>query len=201
MKKLILIALLLAFGSGLIVDSGYIYAKAKLAQQFIEDAWEETLEKAKEGVQEKVKPWSWADTWPVARMQMAKHNIDLYVLNGTTGNSLAFGPGYMNGSSQPGYPGAMVIGGHRDTHFSFLKNVIVGEQFSVQNQLGEEFTYRIISIDIVDVTRDKLVVDGYENSLVKLVTCYPFDAVNPGGPKRYVVTADLEQKQQIGKML
>ena len=192
MKKLIVIILLVVVGGGLVVDSGYIYAKAELAQEFIEDAWEETLEKAKEGVEEKVKPWSWADTWPVARMQMAKHDVDLYVLNGTTGNSLAFGPGYMNGSSQPGYPGAMVIGGHRDTHFSFLKDVKIGEWFTLQNQDGKEFNYRVISMDIVDVTRDKLIVDGYDDSLVKLVTCYPFDAVNPGGPQRYVVTAGLD---------
>ncbi len=192
MKKLIVIILLVVVGGGLVVDSGYIYAKAELAQEFIEDAWEETLEKAKEGVEEKIKPWSWADTWPVARMQMAKHDVDLYVLNGTTGNSLAFGPGYMNGSSQPGYPGAMVIGGHRDTHFSFLKDVKIGEWFTLQNQDGKEFNYRVISMDIVDVTRDKLIVDGYDDSLVKLVTCYPFDAVNPGGPQRYVVTAGLD---------
>ncbi|THB72127.1 MAG: class GN sortase [Gammaproteobacteria bacterium] len=191
MKKLIVIVLLAVVGGGLIVDSGYIYAKAELAQEFIEDAWQETLEKAKAGIEDKVKPWSWADTWPVARMQMAKHDIDLYVLNGTTGNALAFGPGYMNGSSQPGYPGAMVIGGHRDTHFSFLKDVKIGEQFSMQTKTGEVFNYRIISMDIVDVTRDKLVVDGFDDSLVKLVTCYPFDAVNPGGPQRYVVTAGL----------
>jgi sortase (surface protein transpeptidase) len=26
-----------------------------------------------------------------------------------------------------------------------------------------------------------------------LVTCYPFDAIEPGGPLRYVVTAELAQ--------
>ncbi len=187
-------------GGCLIVDSGYIYAKAKLAQEFIENAWEETLEKAKEGVEEKVKPWSWADTWPVARLKMIEHDVDLYVLNGTTGNSLAFGPGYMNGSSQPGYPGAMVIGGHRDTHFSFLKDVMIGEQFSLQDKTGEIFNYKIVALDIVDINQSKLTVDGYQDSVVKLITCYPFNAINPGGPQRYIVTASLEGDKYIQSM-
>ncbi len=191
MKKLILVVLIMIVGVGFVVDSGYIYAKAQLAQEFIEGAWEETLEKAKKGVKEKVKPWSWADTWPVARMQMPDHDVDLYVLNGATGNALAFGPGYMNGTSQPGYPGAMVIGGHRDTHFSFLKDVQIGDGFSLQDSMGKMFSYKIINAEIKDINRDKLLIDNYEHSVVKLVTCYPFDAVVPGGPLRYVVTAQI----------
>jgi sortase A len=27
--------------------------------------------------------------------------------------------------------------------------------------------------------------------MLSLVTCYPFDAVNPGGPMRYVVSAEM----------
>lgn len=194
MKKLIIVVLMLVVGIGFIVDSSYIYAKAKMAQVLIEDAWNDTIKGAK-----KVKPWSWADTWPVARLTMLKENIDLYVLNGTTGNSLAFGPGYMNGSSQPGYPGAMVIGGHRDTHFSFLKDVNIGDSFILQDTVGEVFNYEIIKAEIEDITRDKLTIDGYEQSVVKLITCYPFDAVVPGGPQRYVVTAQLmpDEKEEI----
>ncbi|WP_419597179.1 hypothetical protein [Thiolapillus sp.] len=31
-----------------------------------------------------------------------------------------------------------------------------------------------------------------QETLLRLVTCYPFDAVMPGGTQRYVVTATLE---------
>jgi len=33
--------------------------------------------------------------------------------------------------------------------------------------------------------------------LLTLVTCYPFDAVVPGGPERYLVFAEYDDSEQI----
>ena len=46
------------------------------------------------------------------------------------------------------------------------------------------------ALDVVDSERVQLRVDSDE-SVVVLVTCWPFDAVNVGGSWRYVVTARL----------
>ena len=41
-----------------------------------------------------VKPWSWADTWPVARVEVPRLYKSAIVLAGASGQSLAFGPGH-----------------------------------------------------------------------------------------------------------
>ena len=67
----------------------WIHAKAMLAQSLLETAWSETLRTGKE-----VKPWPWADTWPVARLTVPRLGIRRIVLAGASGSSLAFGPGH-----------------------------------------------------------------------------------------------------------
>jgi hypothetical protein len=37
-------------------------------------------------------PWPWAYTWPIARLMLPFKEIELIVLNGAYGRSLAFGP-------------------------------------------------------------------------------------------------------------
>ena len=41
-------------------------------------------------------------------------------------------------------------------------------------------------MEVVGIRQSKLMIDPGRSQL-KLVTCYPFDAVLPGGPKRLVV--------------
>jgi sortase A len=41
----------------------------------------------------------------------------------------------------------------------------------------------------VDSRRTRIVLDT-DVALLTLVTCYPFDAINPGGPLRWLVTAE-----------
>jgi hypothetical protein len=110
--QLLGLCLLLAGGQQL-AAAGVIKAKAWLAPVLIERAWEESL--AKSGP---VPPWPWADTWPVARLQVPAAGVNLLVLAGDSGNALAFGPGHARASAQPGQSGTVVIGGHRDTHFA-----------------------------------------------------------------------------------
>lgn len=162
----------------------YIYAKAILAQYLLENAWEKTL-----AGNEKVKPWSWADTWPVARLYFKKYDVDHIVLEGSTGSSLAFAPGHMEGTALPGETGVSVIGGHRDTHFAFLQYVAINDEFSVENIDGQSSHYKITNIEIVD-SRNSAIYNHFENHQIVLVTCYPFDALQAGGPLRYVVTAE-----------
>ncbi len=56
---------------------------------------------------------------------------------------------------------------------------------------GREYTYKVVDIDVVDSRRASLVLDTDE-SILSLVTCYPFNAIEPGGPMRYVVTLKLD---------
>lgn len=166
-------------------DAARIHAKAILAQYLIQDAWEETLEQGPMG---RVKPWQWADTWPVARVRFPEGR-ELFVLSGGHGSALAFGPGHLDGTVLPGERGASVVAGHRDTHFALLEKLRAGEGLMVQNTSGHWTRYNVYDTQIVD-TRDSgnWWVDPTQDEL-HLVTCYPFDAIAPGGPLRYVVSA------------
>ena len=184
MKHRAVSLLLIAAGTIGLGQGGWIWAKAQLAQVLLEEAWSRTMEGAGPA-----KPWPWADTWPVARMRVPGYGADLIVLAGASGEALAFGPGRVEGSAAPGAPGNVIISGHRDTHFRFLEKVKKGDTIVLEDKRGSVFSYRIIGTEVVDSRTNRLRLEGEEARLT-LVTCWPFDAVVPGGPLRYVVYAE-----------
>ena len=183
--KIILLFLLPLCGFWFIGQGSYIHAKAVFAQYLLETAWTETLKGQKE-----VKPWPWADTWPIARLSAPAYGISHIVLAGASGSSLAFGPGHLFSSSKPGEKGNIIISGHRDTHFAFLKDVKKGDHIELQSN-KKISAYQITNIQIIDKTKvDNIPVDS-KHKLI-LITCYPFDAIQAGGPLRYMVTAEYK---------
>jgi sortase A len=179
-------ALLLAAAFLLVGNALYIHLKAQLAQLLIAQAWKHSLE----APDEVFKPWRWADTSPVLRLQWEDADAridDLYVLDGAHGSALAFAPGLLNEIPESG-AGPKVIAGHRDTHFAFLEHVQPGDTIRVQDKSGQWRVYVVAATSIADTTNSSMYVDTSVDALV-LITCYPFHAVNPGGPFRYLVTA------------
>ena len=180
-----LIWLLLALAIYFLGSAFYIPAKAVLAQSLLQHAWAGTLA----GHGRISKPWPWADTWPVARLIVPAHHIDQIVLEGDSGNSLAFAPGQSLQSFTDKDTGAILISAHRDTHFRFLKDVALGEQIDLQNEAGEITRYRVQDLQVID-TRDPAVSLPPRGKWLLLVTCYPFAAITTGGRQRYVVSAE-----------
>jgi sortase A len=166
------------FGQG-----AYIHAKAGLAQALMRDAWARTLAGGRE-----VKPWPWADTWPVARLLVPGLEIDVLVLAGADGRAIAFGPGHVFGTPRPGQAGNSVIGGHRDTHLAFLRDLGPGTEIVVERPDGVRRRYRVDWMGVLD-KRDVWVLENEGPTRLTLITCYPFDALRAGGPLRYVVMA------------
>ena len=181
---------LLAAAIALLANASWIHVKAGLAQLLIQNAWASSLHKNNQS--NPARPWPWADTWPVARLQYhhQTHVKDLYILAGAQGNSLAFGPGHLYGSSLPGAKGTSIVGGHRDTHFRFLEHVKVDDSFYITNRQGIKNRYQITSLAIEDSQTDTLSAYSNTNQLI-LVTCYPFNSLETGGSLRYVVRATL----------
>ena len=181
----LIVACLLCLGFWQLGQGAYIPAKAWFAQELMQRAWTRAAAHGERQV-----PWPWADTWPVARLSAKSGEVDLIILAGGSGRTLAFGPGHLSVSSLPGEKGNSVIAGHRDTHFNFLRDIEIGESLLIETIGGRKHLYKVIGIDVVDARRGSMLLDT-EASILSLVTCYPFDARETGGPLRYVVTAKM----------
>lgn len=182
-KRIAIVALALA-GFWQIGSGAYIHLKAWLAQQLIASAWTRTLAGERE-----VKPWPWTDTWPIARLRVIEKDVDLYVLADASGRSLAFGPGHLSGTAPIG-AGHTVIAGHRDTHFAFVRELDVGDELTLETTDGREWRFVLDETHVFDSRAERLRLDDSQPSLT-LLTCYPFDAISPGGPLRYAALAGI----------
>ncbi|MGB7182962.1 MAG: class GN sortase [Burkholderiaceae bacterium] len=175
----LLIAAGTQFGHG-----AYILGKAELAQFLITRAWNDNQHNGAAVA----KPWAWADTSPVARLQFVRQHESMIVLSGDSGRILAFGPGHNVNTPLPGTGGNSVISGHRDTHFSILRDVVPGDSISLQTVTGITLHYEVQSMQVVDKSRIDITGDnGYDE--ISLVTCWPFDALAANGPERLVISA------------
>jgi sortase A len=180
LAALIAILAIVAFGRG-----AWIHVKAELAQVLLARAWA----RAQAGDPDP-RPWPWADTHPVARLISEDRGVDLYVLSGASGRTMAFGPGFLESSAKPGTIGNTIFAAHRDTHFAFLRDVVPGEAIVLETPNGARIRYRIEGSAIRDRKETDL-LRPEKDAVLTLITCYPFDAVVPGGPLRFVVRAKV----------
>lgn len=169
-----IIAAALLFG----LSAAWIPIKAALGQSLLERAWAARLAGA-----EGARPWPWADTSPVAVLDIPRLGTRHLVLAGASGRNLAWGPAAMT----PVDGGDVVISAHRDTHFAGLNELQPGDRLLLDDGRGAR-EYQVAWLDIVDSRHQELVLlTGRER--LTLVTCYPPDAPLAGGPLRLVVTA------------
>jgi len=197
---------LVVAGAGLLAWGAYIPVKAVVAQVLLERAFDRALAQAENGAGNgasigagngagrpsaaagvRVKPWSWADTWPVARLEVPRLRERTIVLSGDSGQALAFGPGLVAGTVPPGEAGVSVIAAHRDTHFSFLKKVKTGDRITVTRTDGSRHAFVAERSEVV--RWDATGIDaGTRGRWLVLATCWPFEARVPG-PDRYILVA------------
>lgn len=161
-----------------------IMTKAWLSHFLIDQAWSRTL-----AGEEKVRPWPWADTWPVAELKVPRIDFQQVVLSGDSGEVLAFGPG-MNHYIDEGLDlDFTIVSGHRDTHFSFLEDIRVNDTFELKGLDGQSRWYQIFETKIVDENWSFPDVTGELEHLMILATCYPFNSIMAGSDKRLLVFA------------
>jgi sortase A len=176
------VAVLLA-GLWLIGSALYVHAKALLAQILLNRAF--AAEIASGAI---LKPWPWADTWPVARIEAPRLKASAIVLAGGSGQALAFGPGHLERTPEAGEPGTAVYAAHRDTHFAFLSRIEPGDAIVVTRWDGTVVRFRVTHTEVV--RWDSSGIDPTAGGRrLALVTCWPLNSLLPG-PLRYVVYAD-----------
>ncbi|MGC8120330.1 class GN sortase [Marinobacter sp. VGCF2001] len=177
-------ALLLLVGCSatLLVFGLWIPFKALVAQEMLELAWAESQAR-----QSQARPWPWADTWPVAKLDIPARDVSMMVLEGVHGESLAFGPGRMPASDGPGGP--VILAGHRDTHFRHLQHLEPGDVVKLQGMDSRWRQYQVTATRVVDSSREILDTRSLARNTLLLITCYPFNSLDASGPLRYVVEA------------
>jgi sortase A len=193
-------ALKLLFTAGVILSLiglyriGYAHTKSEFAQYLLESNWKESQQNSNsdslfEDAQVH-KPWPWADTWPILKLDIPKLNLSKLVLKDTSGESLAFGPGLMTPSVRPGDRGNSFIAAHRDTDFKELAKLVSGDRFLIEYRSGKALTFVVDQVLVVD-SRFSLPSINSHQIRTTLVTCYPFDATEPNTPYRYLVSGTL----------
>lgn len=182
-----LIALILVAGTCLTGRAAYLHAKAELAGVLIRRAWDQSTHSG-----EPHAPWPWADTHPIARLQIPKLEYDEIVLDDATPRTLAFGPALLLSGTAIGKPGNVVLAGHRTSWFRPLEKIAQGDRIQItwfdtrQGGLFER-TYTVDLIQVVEPQDVTLLSPTSEDALT-LVTCYPFGS-SPRSPLRYMVRA------------
>ncbi|MCR4264902.1 class GN sortase [Nitratireductor sp. ZSWI3] len=181
---ILLAALLMAGGVFLTGHGAWIHAKAVVAQILLERAFARSVATGLPA-----RPWGWADTWPVARIEAPGLDSAAIALKGVSGQALAFGPGHLENTPEAGEPGTAVYAAHRDTHFAFLRHLKENDIIRITRRDGQVATFRVTHMAVARWDEAQIDPHAPGRHLV-LATCYPFDAVAPG-PLRYLVYADL----------
>ncbi len=178
------IALLCLLAAALLIsESALIKFKAWLGPILLRQAWAESLE-----TDQPVKPWYWADMYPEARLVVPSLGVDLIALNSSSGEALTWGPGLWRAAADGPTEKLTILTGHRDTHFHFLSDIELGMTVERIDDQGATHDYVTEKTQIVDVRTDQITKPD-DGTWLLLVTCHPFDGVNPNTPYRYLVWA------------
>lgn len=184
-RRLVVSALVIV-GGAMSIQASWLPTKAWVSQQLINYSWQQSISAQERLVV--VKPWPWADTYPIAELVFQRLDKSIVVLNGGDPTTLAFSAGAVAPFNQPTATNPFVVAGHRDSHFSFLEDIAMKDIISLVDTQGKTQLYQVQNIDIVDATTGQLPLIADEKTLV-LITCYPFNQLGNDSNERYVITA------------
>jgi len=177
----IILSLAATLGGGAMVAKAlYIPIKAEVAQVMLTRAFTQSVETGAP-----VKPWSWADTAPVAKVSAERLGVSEIVLSGGSGEAMAFGPTALVDDRARGLT---ILAAHRDTHFTFVRDLEVGDTITLSRIDGSDTQYAVTAFETVRWDEFSYPTHGADG-LLALTTCYPFDTHEPG-PLRRIVWAE-----------
>jgi sortase A len=110
------------------------------------------------------------------------------IVEGTRLSDLRLGVGHVVNTALPGALSNTVLAGHRETVFTHLGDLVVGDRVVLRTNAGQ-FTYQVVGTRIVSPTTVSVLAPSTTARLT-MITCYPFVHYGPS-PKRYIVTARL----------
>ena len=116
------------------------------------------------------------------------------IFEGTEDSQLKKGVGHFEGSVLPGVRDNSVLAGHRDSVFSQLGKLQLGDKLIVTTATGN-YTYQIARFRIVNAD-DRTVIVPTTRAVLTLSTCYPFSFIG-NAPKRFIVSANLINSPEV----
>ena len=119
-------------------------------------------------------------------------NRKLPIFEGTGVKELNKGVGHFSQSVLPGEKDNCVLSGHRETAFTKVGVVKIGDELIVQTS-GGTFTYEVSGTRIVHKD-DKTVIVPTDHAVLTLTTCYPFNYLG-NAPDRYIISANLVKSE------
>ncbi len=192
----IIAALVLIAGVCLTSRALYFHAKAELAGILIRRAWKQSVESGQPHA-----PWAWADTHPIARLQIPRLGYDEIVLEGASPRTLAFGPARLFSGARLGESGNLVLAGHRTSWFKSLEGIAADDKIELEwfdSHRGlHQRTYTVSEIQIVEPDEVTLLAPTSEDALT-LITCYPFGR-GLHSPQRFIVRASPVEENRVAK--
>lgn len=123
---------------------------------------------------------------PLGRIEIGTIGLSAMILEGTEGKTLRRAVGHISGTALPGKQGNIAIAGHRDTFFRGLRNIHKDDEITLTTLIGT-YRYHVNFTQVVE-PEDIWVLDHSGESILTLVTCYPFFFVGPA-PQRFIVRA------------
>jgi sortase A len=130
-------------------------------------------------------------------VEIPRLNISSVVEEGVDSSTLWEAVGHIPGTALPGQNGNAALAAHRDTYFSGLGDVEVGDEIVFRSATAR-FRYRVQSMNIVDADATDALPDSSGPTL-SLITCYPFHYIG-AAPKRFIVMARAEvPSEQAGQ--
>ena len=123
---------------------------------------------------------------PLGRIEISSLGIAAMIMEGDDDKTLRRAVGHIPGTAVPGQPGNVALAGHRDTFFRALRNIHKDDEITLET-LDGAYRYRVDNIQIV-LPGDVATLNHSKESILTLVTCYPFSFVG-AAPQRFVVRA------------
>lgn len=123
----------------------------------------------------------------IGLLTIGKIKAELPIVEGTDPDDLARGVGHYKGSYLPGDKGQIVLSGHRDTVFSRLGELKIGDTLMMQMPTGN-YPFEITHTKIVKADDTSIITLQHTKEELVLTTCYPFRYIG-NAPKRYIIYA------------
>lgn len=158
-----------------------VYAQAWVAHGLLHTAWVRTQASGRQ-----IKPWPWANTWPLARLSVPRLNLEQIVLARASEGISPFALGHLDSSVLPGEAGNSVLSAHCDTYFSFLKALKPGDLLELESLHSGRWRYQVSAIYVVDKSSTFLLEPSLRRRLT-IISGYPCTGEDN---RRYVIVAE-----------